>query len=591
MRLINTTTFETKEFMGTGAIPDYAILSHTWEDDEVSFQDMQDQRKASAKKGFRKVSELCRQSVEDDLHWAWMDTCCIDKTSSAELTEAINSMFKWYASSKVCYAYVSDVSSRDDWAGLVETATTDSREDQKTDVKPRWFSRGWTLQELLAPRNVRFFSASWEYLGDKVTLQHFITPMTGIAARVLEHRTPPSDVPVATRMHWASKRETTRDEDKAYCLLGLFDANMPLLYGEGLYKAFQRLQEQILKITEDQTIFLRRSLQVQVRLHGEYKQETLHVRNWGGLHGSILAQSPAEFIEPCQFEPVFSNRFHDAQFATRERGLRLSLLMKKMQGEDYRRILDFKGLAHDHGDLYMAALNCRKSSQVSRESLEDIELGIQAFPAGSTAIETDPRLRVVIFLRRLTRPESRTETPLFVRLERFYHLLLWTEVIEWDFMTCYVVQSNYPSLQFDATEVKISTRLPYRIGEYVLDPRAEKSGERSECLAVLHLKAEHNLPDLSCCFCIRGQDLGGGLAVRSSRTDMAVYNIADIWYQLYGVLEWHPLNHEPGRAIEYRRSLEGFDAALSVLYSQEPTRRVFKINISIKETDKAASSS
>ncbi|KAH8594343.1 heterokaryon incompatibility protein-domain-containing protein [Bisporella sp. PMI_857] len=244
MRLINVKTHQVKEFIGN-KIPWYAILSHTWEEEEVSFQDIQDLDEARQRKGFKKIEYLCGQAAEDGWDWAWMDTCCIDKTSSSELSEAINSMYKWYSEAMVCYVYLSDIESSSDWEKATTTIFT--QPPLHPDFRPRWFRRGWTLQELIAPLRVHFYTADWCLLGSKKDLQEAIASMTGIATNVLRHEIHVARVPVATRLYWASGRLTTRKEDMAYCLLGVFDINMPLLYGEGA-KSFDRLLEQILNV-------------------------------------------------------------------------------------------------------------------------------------------------------------------------------------------------------------------------------------------------------------------------------------------------------------------------------------------------------
>ncbi|KAI0108728.1 heterokaryon incompatibility protein-domain-containing protein [Nemania sp. FL0031] len=227
MRLINVNTYAIQEFFD-GCIPEYAILSHTWGEEEVTFQDMQHlNAKVEAKLGFKKIEATCQQAQRDRLDWAWVDTCCIDKTSSAELSEAINSMFQWYAKSKICYAFLADATNSSDM------------------LKSRWFRRGWTLQELLAPSEVIFYSAQWSVLGHKTSV------VTGFH-EVLTHFDP-RDWTIAEKMTWASKRQTTRVEDIAYCLLGIFSVNIPLLYGEG-ERAFTRLQEEIMRISNDQKL-------------------------------------------------------------------------------------------------------------------------------------------------------------------------------------------------------------------------------------------------------------------------------------------------------------------------------------------------
>ncbi|KAI1407213.1 HET-domain-containing protein [Hypoxylon sp. FL1857] len=237
MRLIDVNTLELKEFFGH-ATPRYAILSHTWGDKEVTFQEWE-RRSDSAvrrKDGYAKIVGACRRAKADGLQYLWCDTNCIDKRSSAELSEAINSMFAWYRDSHVCYAYLADVQAK---AG--------------TFARSRWFTRGWTLQELLAPIRVVFFDYYWTILGDRSELASVISDITRIHIGTLQDRSTIHGYSIAQRMSWAAGRETTRSEDIAYCLLGIFSINMPLLYGEGS-KAFIRLQQEIIKVSVDQTI-------------------------------------------------------------------------------------------------------------------------------------------------------------------------------------------------------------------------------------------------------------------------------------------------------------------------------------------------
>ncbi|GAB1321008.1 HET-domain-containing protein [Madurella fahalii] len=236
MRLLNTRTLELDEFFDR-AIPKYAILSHTWEKREVVFRDMADLGKARVKACFAKIEGACALAASQGYDYVWIDTCCIDKSSSAELSEAINSMWAWYRDSAVCYAYLSDVEKPADLGGS------------------RWFTRGWTLQELIAPSRVEFYSKTWDYLGEKQdsSLITTVFQASRVDECVLAGVIRPQYVSVAKRMYWASRRATTRKEDEAYCLMGLFDVNMPLLYGEGS-RAFMRLQNEITKITSDQSI-------------------------------------------------------------------------------------------------------------------------------------------------------------------------------------------------------------------------------------------------------------------------------------------------------------------------------------------------
>ncbi|KAH7311606.1 heterokaryon incompatibility protein-domain-containing protein [Stachybotrys elegans] len=240
MRLIKTDTLELEEF--SGQPPPYAILSHTWGEEEVSLQQFQDPASRTTRAGFEKITMTCKQAQKDGLDYAWVDTCCIDKSSSAELSEAINSMFTWYRESERCYAYLPDVPEDDDpWSA------------ESTLPKSSWFTRGWTLQELIAPRNIVFYGEGWHRIGDKKDLQDQLERITKIDKHILQGG-PLSKVSVAKRMSWAAHRKTRRKEDIAYCLMGIFNVNMPMLYGEGS-KAFIRLQEEILKDSEDQTLF------------------------------------------------------------------------------------------------------------------------------------------------------------------------------------------------------------------------------------------------------------------------------------------------------------------------------------------------
>lgn len=222
-------------------LPEYAILSHTWGDEEVSFQNMANTGDFQKKRGWRKIHKTCAFARASRIKYAWVDTCCIDKTSSAELSEAINSMFHWYSKAKICYVYLEDFS-----PPLAMTTEPWLKEC-------RWFTRGWTLQELIAPKNVIFYNKNWAYFGTKDQLCPHLSRITGIPARLLQDPNTLGEFSAAAKMSWAANRTTTRIEDMAYCLLGLFDINMPLLYGER-GKAFIRLQEEIVRNGIDSTL-------------------------------------------------------------------------------------------------------------------------------------------------------------------------------------------------------------------------------------------------------------------------------------------------------------------------------------------------
>lgn len=214
MRLLDTTTLELTEFH-EHQIPSYAILSHTWGEEEVTIQEMV-QGTGREKLGFQKIVECCKRARNDSIGYVWVDTCCIDKTSSAELSEAINSMFTWYRASTICYAFLDDVDS----GAALELASRHSL-CEKVFRNCRWFRRGWTLQELLAPRDVTFLDASWYEFGTRYSLKLPIRAVTGIDMLVLEGNPGALErCSVATRMSWASNRETTRVEDIAYSLMG-----------------------------------------------------------------------------------------------------------------------------------------------------------------------------------------------------------------------------------------------------------------------------------------------------------------------------------------------------------------------------------
>ncbi|GME40967.1 BRCT domain-containing protein [Neofusicoccum parvum] len=240
MRLLNTSTLEFEAF-NPSAIPPYAILSHRWQADEVLFEDMTTGL-ARNKKGYGKIVDSCKQAAKDRFGYIWVDTCCIDKQSSAELSEAINSMYAWYSEADICYAYLADATD-----GVDPEVDTEFAESE-------WFDRGWTLQELVAPAHVVFFSSGWVRLGDKASLCEVLSEITWIDGGVLAGAVGPRTLSVAQRMSWAAKRMTTRPEDVAYCLMGLFDINMPMLYGEG-EKAFIRLQEEIMRASDDESLF------------------------------------------------------------------------------------------------------------------------------------------------------------------------------------------------------------------------------------------------------------------------------------------------------------------------------------------------
>lgn len=218
--------------------PPYAILSHTWEEgQEVSYQELI-AGVGRDKKGFEKIRFCGERAAADKLQYFWVDTCCIDKTDSDELETAINYMFRWYQRSSQCYVYLSDVSMGDHDPAAFPGVWADAFR------RSRWFTRGWTLQELIAPGSVEFFSKEGKRLGSKITLEHQIRDITRIPIRALRGHNL-VEFGVEERMSWVASRVTTVKEDRAYCLLGIFGVFLPVIRGEGEEHAMRRLRKEI----------------------------------------------------------------------------------------------------------------------------------------------------------------------------------------------------------------------------------------------------------------------------------------------------------------------------------------------------------
>jgi hypothetical protein len=218
----------------------YAILSHTWgtDDEVVSFADL-NLGLGNTKVGYEKLRFCGKQAADDGLHYFWVDTCYIDKTSSAELSKAITSMFRWYSSAVKCYVYLRDVLTSN-----LESTNPLAQSWEPAFRTNRWFRRGWTLQELLAPPLVEFFDSYGTRLGDKDSLEQVLHEITKIPRRALRNA-PLDEFSDEERMSWAKDRQTKYGEDKAYSLLGLFGVSMLPNYGEGVDRAFARLQREI----------------------------------------------------------------------------------------------------------------------------------------------------------------------------------------------------------------------------------------------------------------------------------------------------------------------------------------------------------
>ena len=296
MRVLDTRTLRFVEFDEPGGV-EYAILSHTWDPGgEQTLQQLcelqreyPDDSILDAPLLSKKIRDFCIYARKRGYKYAWADSCCIDKTSSAELSESINSMYAWYQKAHACYVYLSDVNSTSlDW----------KREFRDS----RWHTRGWTLQELIAPEIVEFLFNDWSVIGSKSTLSPLLEDITGIDADVLTSKIPLSAVSVACRMSWAASRDTIRPEDHAYSLFGVFGVHLPTVYGEGRDRAFFRLQEAILTETGDHSIFAwgLGGLETQLRtsnivfeLHRSSEDFTFQ-STW---EHALLASSPDEFKE------------------------------------------------------------------------------------------------------------------------------------------------------------------------------------------------------------------------------------------------------------------------------------------------------
>jgi len=315
-------------------ITKYAILSHRWTEQEVDYDEMVELAKMDGemmdeirqRDGYRKIFDSCKQAEKDGYEWLWVDTCCIDKRSSAELSEAINSMYRWYENAQVCYAYLHDV---------LDSFFPDEFDDYTyANGWPEWFSRGWTLQEMIAPSNIQFFNKEWEAIGDKRTLARTLQKITAVPEHILMDGLYGDRPCIAQIMSWAANRTTTRVEDRAYSLMGLLGVNMPMLYGEGK-KAFHRLQLEIIRTSNDQSIF------------------AWSCDGKGARTGNILADDPSvfgccsamELIKPDEFvkslllympegEPPSSEDDRLGTFPITNRGIQIWLFLSPYDGSD-----------------------------------------------------------------------------------------------------------------------------------------------------------------------------------------------------------------------------------------------------------------
>ena len=310
---------------------DYAILSHRWIDSmEIDYEEMvdlakmdrQERNEIRGRLGYKKIVDTCKQAKQDGYEWTWVDTCCIDKRSSAELSESINSMYRWYAKAKICYGYLHDVN------GSSFPTKKDNRKYLKSNGWPEWFSRGWSLQEMIAPRVLQFFNKYWQPIGDKKDLAQTLERITGVPQKNLADGLEGNRPCVAQIISWAANRTTTRVEDRTYSLMGLLDVNMPMLYGEGK-KAFHRLQLEIIRSSNDQSIF------------------AWGFRSAGVRIGSILADDPSDFKDCSGMKLMNHDEFikevpelpstnadHFDVFPITNRGIHIWMLLRRYRDSD-----------------------------------------------------------------------------------------------------------------------------------------------------------------------------------------------------------------------------------------------------------------
>ena len=246
MRLLKIETHQLESYQNWDIVPPYAILSHTWGEGEVLFHDVSTGC-AKTKQGWSKILGACAEAEKLGIVYLWVDTCCIFKESSAELSESINSIFAWYRDARVYFAYMGDLSENGD-EGAFE--------------KSKWWTRGWTLQELIALSEVMFFTKDWSFIDLRSSLARRIAEITGIAKEILlgGNLDKLHDFSVAAKFSWAAKTRITRGEDRAYSLMGLFGVNISMIYREGEQAAFFRLQKEIFGVCADHSIFAWRHL-------------------------------------------------------------------------------------------------------------------------------------------------------------------------------------------------------------------------------------------------------------------------------------------------------------------------------------------
>lgn len=332
MRLLDTTTFELASnshaiFKQEG----YAILSHRWIGSEITFEQLGRHVEALRAAGTTplgspqqdKIRGACQTARANGIRWMWIDTCCIDKSSTAELSESLNSMFQWYCDAKLCITYLLDVIRK-------EVGKEDfTNEEGHPSV---WFSRGWTLQELLAPRHLEFFDKNWDPIGNRAEFAEEIEKITGIQSKYLkgEGKDDPRTACIAAKFSWIAKRQTERDEDMTYSMLGLFGITMDPRYGEG-WGAVMRLQKELLSSSKDESLLAWKMVEADSGLQLLSVTHTQQQDDWRENEWGLLAPRPLWFKDCCQMTvtcPGIGKQHierHDGGSIIRQQGVQISL--------------------------------------------------------------------------------------------------------------------------------------------------------------------------------------------------------------------------------------------------------------------------
>ncbi|CAG9945604.1 unnamed protein product [Clonostachys rosea f. rosea IK726] len=326
-----------------GSIPEYAILSHTWgsDGDEVTYSDMV-AGIAVQKLGYGKITFCRDQAKRDNLRYFWIDTCCINKDNGPELLASLNSMFAWYKDSKKCYVYLSDVSKSTEQPAIDSGTASWELAFRNS----RWFTRGWTLQELIAPRSVTFYSKEGHFLGDKTTLESLIHDITRIPAMALRG-SPLSQFTVEDRFAWMNNRTTKEPEDLAYALQGLFDIFLPMMYGCGKTQAVQTLRRSIhddvtasLSVTDADT-YLRNDHYNDERLKIERLSRTRLSMRHCYINLAIIKRGQGSMAEEPQSKSSPFELAHRLKIQDLDKDINLDLttLFDTCQNSENRRIL------------------------------------------------------------------------------------------------------------------------------------------------------------------------------------------------------------------------------------------------------------